>query len=144
MIQTTTFTKSGGPLTKHIGLNADGTLQNDSSACRMSAGSACRSSFANLQEFADHLVNLGSDQAIALGRLIESLPDQVDITTKDKLDGHPERVARTATFLHYAKGEPALLLLDHDDKEMPSTVCERVAKAGGFPKRWPRCCPHQA
>jgi putative DNA primase/helicase len=134
MIQVVTLTKAGGPLTKHVSLNPDGTLKADGSACKMSAGSACRSTFATLQNFADHIAGLGSDQAIALGRLLPTLPDQVTITVKAKLNGQADQVARTAAFINYSAGEPAPLLCDFDTKYMPSEVHDRVARAGGFAK----------
>jgi hypothetical protein len=49
-IELTKFTKDGGPLTKKIFLASDGTLVNDSSACRMAHGTAERVNIANVAE----------------------------------------------------------------------------------------------
>ena len=36
------FTKAGGPLTKRISLNSDGSTKSDGSECRMARGAAAR------------------------------------------------------------------------------------------------------
>src|SRR6266536_3591037 len=69
LIETTGFTKKGGPLTKRISLSEDGELLSDGSACVMSAGIAWRATFDSLLEFADVINDLRSSEAIALGAL---------------------------------------------------------------------------
>src|SRR4051794_31102532 len=97
MIEITVLTKTGGPLTKRISLAPDGSLCSDGSACVMSTGAGTRATFDSLNAFATCIHSLRPDQAIALGTLRDSLPDQVRITTKDRLNGHaaPDLIART-------------------------------------------------
>ncbi len=52
MIEITTLTKQGGPLTKRISLTPDGMLHSDGSACIMSVGIARRCELGNLSQFA--------------------------------------------------------------------------------------------
>jgi hypothetical protein len=128
MIEVTTLTKHGGPLTKRIYLNATGRLISDGSCCYMSSGTAQRTRLASMQALADHIAGLGSDQAIALGRLRADLPDTVEITTKPRLNGSTAHrvIARTREYIDYAAGEPAVMLVDVDTKGMPAEVRDRV------------------
>jgi hypothetical protein len=48
----TVFTKSDGPLTKHISLNGDGAVKSDGSECRMSRGRARRARLAGVHDLA--------------------------------------------------------------------------------------------
>jgi hypothetical protein len=127
------FTKANGPLTKRIGLNADGTINSDGSACTMAHGRARRVKLADVAELAAHIAELKSNQAIALGALRDDLPDEVAIVAMDKLNG-TGAIARTAENLHFRRGQPAFALLDFDQKGMPAAVAERLAELGGF---WP-------
>ena len=86
MIEITTLAKTGGPLTKRISLAPDGSLHSDGSACVMSAGQAQRAKFDNLTAFAACIGSLSPHEAIALGALRDDLPDQVQITTKARLE----------------------------------------------------------
>ena len=63
------FTKTGGPLTKHISLAPDGTLVRDGSACVMTRGTAERVKIAGIDELAALIGSLHPSQAIALGAL---------------------------------------------------------------------------
>ena len=137
LVEITTLTKAGGPLTKRITLAADGSLHSDGSACVMSRGSARRVRFDNLGAFAGHIASLDSSEAIALGALRADLPDQVQIATKhalEKLNGAagPEIIARTGDHIAYEAGRPALVLVDIDTKGMPATVAARIKDLGGF------------
>jgi hypothetical protein len=87
----------GGPLTKRIALAADGTVNSDGSACLMVRGSAERVRLHDIVALAALIEKLGSDQAIALGRLRPGLPDHVEIITKRRLNGvaQPHVIART-------------------------------------------------
>ena len=87
----TVFTKSGGLLTKIIHLTA-GKIANDSAKCRMPLGSARRVKvdLANLEAFADLINSFTAQQAYALGRLKDGLPERVKVTTADK---SPTRMA---------------------------------------------------
>src|SRR5437868_11838438 len=92
------FTKSGGPLTKRISLNHDGSTKSDGSGCLMPRGTAVRAPIADIAELEALISGLRSDQAIALGALRSGLPDQVRVVTKRELNGHaePDVIARTA------------------------------------------------
>ena len=132
------FTKSGGLLTKRISLDKNGKLQNDSSACRMWEGDAHRIHFDSLAEFGRFVGDLKSNEAIALGRLRDDLPDEVRLTTKNKLNGGaPGGIARTDKYVSYRRGQAALALIDFDRKGMPRDVASKLTAAGGF---WAALC----
>ena len=129
----TVFTKDGGPLTKHIALREDGSIVSDGSACVMSSGDASRYPVASFAQLATLITELRSDQAIALGTLRAELPDKVEITTKNRLDGeHSDLIARTAHDIVFEDDRPALALFDYDDKGMPPRTAQRIKAAGGF------------
>jgi hypothetical protein len=134
VIEITVFTKSGGPLTKRISLDADGTIKSDGSACTMSRGSAQRVSVADVRALAHLIEGLGSNQAVALGALRVDLPEQVSVVTKDRLNGAvgPDVIARTADDIVYQEKKPAFVLLDFDAKGMPRAVADRIHVMGGF------------
>jgi hypothetical protein len=133
-IELTVFSKTGGPLTKRIGLAPDGTVVSDGSACLMAQGHACRVGIANMAEFGILIEMLKPYQAIALGQLRPDLPDQVEVTTKAKLNGGPGIIARTGQDIVFHPAEHALVLFDHDRKGMPAAVAATVRQHGGF---WP-------
>ena len=56
---------------------------------------------------------MGSNEALALGRLRAGLPDKVRIIRKDDLDGAtpPGTIARTTDYIEFAPGKPAFLCL---------------------------------
>ncbi len=85
MIGITRLFKEGGPLTKQISLKADGTMFSDGSSCVMSRGRAERVRFETLAEFADIIHSMEPNEALALGVLRGGLPDQVTVTTQDRL-----------------------------------------------------------
>ena len=128
------FTKAGGPLTKRISLNEDGSIKKDNSAGIMARGQARRAKVADVEQLAALIEKLRSEQAIALGALRADLPDEVEIVTKDKLDGQspPNVIARTSNDIVYRKGRPAFVLLDYDTKGMPPAVAARLEALGGF------------
>jgi hypothetical protein len=136
MIEITLLAKTGGPLTKRISISPDGSLCSDGSACIMSTGAGTRTIFDSLDAFATCIGGLRSDQAIALGSLRDDLPDQVRITTKNRLNGHdaPDLIARTAAFIGYRPDQQALVLIDIDTKGMPAAIKQRIEQLGGF---WP-------
>ena len=133
LFEITGLRKADGPLTKRIGLSADGALVSDGSACVMPRGVACRVTCDTLEEFADGVAGLRSDQAIALGALRDDLPGEVAITAKARLNGVAgfAVVARTAENIIYRPGQPALALLDLDFKGMPAATREKIDAAGG-------------
>jgi hypothetical protein len=134
MITITLFTKSHGPLTKRIKLARDGTIQSDGSACRMASGHARLAKLADISELAELIEDLGSHQAIALGRPRPGLEEKLTITTKAKINRHagPNVIARTAGDIVYRPGTQALALLDFDTKAMPGDVAGELDRLGGF------------
>ena len=67
MIEIVALKKFGGPLTKQISLNPDGTLHSDKSACSMGSGTARRMQLDSLAALAQLIGNMASNEAIALG-----------------------------------------------------------------------------
>lgn len=128
------LTKDGGPLTKRISLTESGTLKSDGSRCVMSTGRADRLRFAALSDFAEHIGHLNANQAIATGALVSSPPDTVFVETKSRLNGSgaSDVIARTAEYIQYRPGKPALALLDIDTKGMPNAVKRRIEELGGW------------
>ena len=138
-IEITRFAKSGGLLTKKIGLDTDGKLVSDASQCLMNRGTAHRASFDNIAAFGAFIHTLGGHEAIALGALRPDLPSSVKVTTKHKLvmkqgGAQPDLIARTGEYILFRPKRPALALLDFDTKGMPAEVGARIAALGGF---WP-------
>jgi len=133
----TVFTKSGGPLSKHIEL-IDGRIANDSSACQMAKGSArrVRIDLHNITALADLINKLTAREAYGNGCLLDGLPDRVTVTTVEKLDearkSDPTVIARTRDYLVYAAGEPAIALLDIDLKGVPDGAKSLINEAGGI------------
>src|SRR5689334_20765167 len=126
-VEITRLAKAGGPLTKRISLNADGSLKSDGSACVMSSGWAQRACFDTLKTFAAMIASLEPHEAIALGALRHDLPDKVEITTKDRLEAlagaaTPNLIARTSDHIAYRPTDVALALIDIDTKGMPPGV----------------------
>jgi hypothetical protein len=134
LAELTRFTKAEGPLTKHISLAPDGKLKSDGSACVMALGTAQRLPIADFGELATVLEKMPSEQAIALGALRTGLPEKVQIVTKNKLNGQPNTIARTAADIVFQKGKQALVLLDYDTKGMPPDVLAEIKVRSGF---WP-------
>jgi hypothetical protein len=132
-IELTIFTKAGGPLTKRIALNGDGTIHSDGSACVMSKGIANRVKIDGVDALAATIAKLRFDQAIALGMLRADLPDQVTVTTKGHVNAErSDLIARTGNDVVYEQGRHAFVLLDYDTKGMPADVANRVAAHGGY------------
>jgi hypothetical protein len=133
----TTYTKFGGPLTKHISLAPDGSIKADGSACVMSRGAAQLTEVAGVDEFAELLERLRSHQAISLGRMRAGLRSKVRVVTKANLingAAGPNVIARTKNDIVYQPKQQALALLDFDTKEMPPDVASELQQLGGF---WP-------
>jgi hypothetical protein len=131
------LTKDGGPLTKEISLNDDGSTRSDGSACIMPRGIAERIPLAGVDELAKLITGLSSDQAIALGALRWDLPDQVSVVTKrrlQQLNGHAGAnvIARTDDSILYRKGEPGFALCDYDSKGIPPEVEAKLKSHGTY------------
>ncbi|MGI4808975.1 MAG: hypothetical protein ACRYF2_12820, partial [Janthinobacterium lividum] len=138
-VEITGLKSASGVLTKRISLGEDGRLISDGSACVMGAGTAWRRKLSSIKAFADLIGGLGSDEAIALGRLQSELPDQVQVTTARKLAEMKDAagsniISRTAGHIAYAEKRAAFALLDFDTKGMPLAVASRLEALGGF---WP-------
>ena len=128
----TVFKKSGGPLTKRLALR-DRKIVNDSSACFMARGSAHRVKIDSVQALADLINNFAPNQAYALGRLKDGVPDGAKVVVADELKdaGDPSVIARTKKYLIFKEGEPGFVLLDIDVKDMPDTVKRSIEGCGG-------------
>jgi hypothetical protein len=79
------------------------------------------------------------EDAIGLGTLRRDLPNEVEITTKGRLEtlngsATSHLIARTNEYIVYRHGQPALVLIDVDTKGMPAAVKDRIDTRGGF---WP-------
>ena len=82
----TTFESSSGALTKTLGLDKDGTIQTLEYVDFMSAGTARRTKFNNLQSFGEYIDNFGPYQAFTSGSIRSGLPDTCRVTTLNKLE----------------------------------------------------------
>jgi hypothetical protein len=139
-IEITGLWKRDGPLTKHIAVASDGSIRSDASACVMSFGTAYRVHFHDFAEIAPWISGLQANEALALGRLREDLPEQVNVVTKlrlTELNGRApaDTISRSTGQINYKQGQPALALIDYDVKGMPTPVRERLGRAGGL---WPK------
>ena len=134
----TVFEKIGGPLTKHLALR-DGKIVNDSSACFIAHGIAHRVRIDNVQALADLINNFAPNQAYALGRLKDGVPDAATVVVADELKdaGNPSVIARTKEYLVFNEGEPGLVLLDVDLKDISKDAARRVEGCGGV---WGALC----
>jgi hypothetical protein len=128
----TVFSNAAGPLTKQISLAADGSIKSDGSACLMSRGTAQRAQIADVGAFASLIESLEPNQAIALGRLHPDLPDDVQIVTKNKLNGQQNTIARTAGSIIFQPGRSAFALVDFDTKGIPGEVRGEIKRLGGY------------
>ncbi|MBW4022018.1 MAG: hypothetical protein HIU92_02605 [Proteobacteria bacterium] len=142
MIELVHYTKMGGPLTKRIFLNEDGKLISDGSACTMSTGVARRARFSDLSSAAAFISDMPATDALSLGRLRGNLGTELHVTTQTRLAGlngkaTPDLIARTADFIAYQAGQPALALIDVDVKGMPDAIKARISAEGGY---WPALC----
>jgi hypothetical protein len=135
----TLFTSAGRPLSKHIGLAANGTLVNDSSA-RLVQGTAERRILTGLDDLAELLKGCTSYNALALG-VMRGDGDKVPVVTVDALKDNPDAIARSRKHFEFRKGQPAYVLLDFDMKGMPATVAEQIQTLGGFWEALCKVCP---
>ena len=130
----TVLRKADGALSKRITLTKSGKVKSDGSTCRMARGRARRVKLKDVAELAELIEPMGSSEALALGRLRAGLPDKVRVIRKDELDDATPAgtIARDADHIVFAPGKPAFLLLDHDRKEMPREVRDKLKAAKGF------------
>jgi len=136
------FTKAGGPLSKAISLDEDGIPVSDGSACTMSQGVARNITVNNLTEFGAFLPKLKSENAISLGTIKDVGPDgTADIVTKSQLENHPDAISRSKEHITFAPGSPGLLLVDFDQKGMPTDVVQKLETVGGVWNALAETCP---
>ena len=102
----------------------------------MSEGTARRAKVANVGVLAALIEQLKPYQAIALGVIRDGLPDQVNVVTKEELNGvtQPNIIARSGDDIIYRANNPAFALIDFDSKGMPAKVAAKIKKRGGL---WP-------
>ena len=133
-IEFTVFAKSGGDLTKKVHWNADHTgIVSDSRDCKMSTGVMSRVVLTPWFRLADGLTEFKGNTAIAIGRMRPDLPDAIHIVQKDNpACGQPGYASRTADNLIFAKGQPAVILLDYDTKGMTPENKAKLDELGGF------------
>ena len=141
-IELTRLTKDGGPLTKQISLSPDGTLVKDGSACVMAHGTAERVRVAGVNALGALIEGLAPSQAIALGTLRADLPDKVEVTTRQRVNGvaRPDIIARTGSNIVYHG--PAFVLFDFDSKGMSPALAAELKRAGGFWGALKKVLPH--
>src|ERR1700730_11995053 len=104
IVEVTRFVKQGGPLTKQVHLNADGSLSNNSINCRMASGTAYRE-LVSLESYAT-MIEASRDTAFGLGALRADLPDIVPIATKKAIKSgkaRPGAVARSKENIAYKR-----------------------------------------
>jgi Family of unknown function (DUF5906) len=135
-----TFIESRDPLTKTYELGADGRpckaadpylAQGTAHRTRISL-SDFPTMFPELLDSCDHRY------CIVLGAIARDIVGEVaDITTKDRYktsesgEGRP-LIYRGQASLGYRAGEPAIVGLDHDRKELPPHLSQRLEESGGF------------
>ena len=92
----------------------------DGSACVMAHGAAERVRVAGVEALGALIEGLSPSQALALGTLRAGLPDKVEVTTRQRVNGvaRPDIIARTGSNIVYHG--PAFALLDFDSKGMPA------------------------
>jgi hypothetical protein len=146
LFEITAMTKVNGPLTKRLFLKDDGKLGKDSTGCKMWVGRARRLRLSTLAELTAHINGMKSNEALALGRLEASLPDDVGIATKARLNRSAASVtvARAKGYLSYLPDVPAPILIDIDDKGMPDEVRRAIEAIGGVWEALRRVLPELA
>jgi hypothetical protein len=144
-----TLITSADPLTKTYCMNADGVPQVSQHPFLVN-GMAHRARYhANTFgiEFAQLLQDLDTHECIVLGSMTDDVVgDIADITTKDR---HRPRDAGVGSPLIYRGkrwfecrvGKPGVLGLDHDAKDLPSNLRERVEAQGGAMSVLHSVCP---
>ena len=130
-----TLIKKGGPnpvMSKRIFLNEDGEVCSDGSQCLMAQGTATRVAAVTAADLAKHIMDCGTDQAIALGALKSELPNPATITIPEKLKDNEGAITRSRKFIDYPQRGPAYALIDFDTKGMPADIATNIEAAGGM------------
>src|SRR5215469_11212976 len=130
-----TLIKKCGPnpvMSKRIFLDAQGKVCSDGSQCSMAQGTATRATAETAADLAKHIMDCGTEQAIALGALRADLANPAKITTLAKLKDNLGAISRSRDFIDYRPGTPAWALIDFDTKGMPDNVASSIEAAGGM------------
>ena len=141
MMTEITLIKKSGPnpvMSKRIFLDELGKVCSDGSQCLMAQGTATRATTETAADLAKHIMDCGTEQAIALGALRADLASPAKITTLAKWKDNPDSITRSRDFIDYRPGAPAWALIDFDTKGMPAEVAERLKREGGC---WPALLP---
>jgi len=135
MMTEITLIKKSGPnpvMSKRIFLDEQGKVCSDGSQCLMAQGTATRATTETAADLAKHIMDCGTEQAIALGALRADIASPAKITTLAKLKDNPDAIARSRDFIDYCPGAPAWALIDFDTKGMPDNVASSIEAAGGM------------
>jgi hypothetical protein len=130
-----TLIKKSGPnpvMSKRIFLDEQGKVCSDGSQCLMDQGTATRATTETAADLAKHIMDCGTEQAIALGALRADLASSAKITTLAKLKDNLGAITRSRDFIDYRPGTPAWALIDFDTKGMPDNVASSIEAAGGM------------
>src|SRR6516225_1454439 len=135
MMTEITLIKKSGPnpvMSKRIFLDEQGKVCSDGSQCLMAQGTATRATTETAADLAKHIMDCGTEQAIALGALRANLASPAEITTIAKLKDNPDAITRSRDFIDYCPGTPSWALIDFDTKGMPDNVASSIEAAGGM------------
>src|SRR5215472_10502646 len=103
-------------MSKRIFLDEQGKVCSDGSQCLMAQGTATRATTETAADLAKHIMDCGTEQAIALGALRADLASPAKITTIAKSKDNPDAITRSRDFIKYYPGTPAWALIDFDKK----------------------------
>jgi hypothetical protein len=121
-VKITRFRKARGNLTKKIHLRPNGSISNDSSQCKMAAGTAERVTITSAAALAALINNIAPNEAIGLGNLRADLPDRVEIVKKEKLEpAKPTVIARSRNFFSFPTRRAGLFGKPADSKPAPAS-----------------------
>jgi hypothetical protein len=126
--------KAGGALlSKRISPGKDGRPISDASLCAMSSGSAERVVLngAPASGLANLILGLGSHEALVLGDHVAAA-NQIEIVKATHTDPAKGLYGRTLDTFTYRKGQPAVALLDYDQKAITENARAKIEMCGGF------------
>lgn len=144
-----TVISSPDPLTKSYAVGSDG-LPCKSTDPFLSQGEAHRISIesaAFASEFGGLLTSLDHGLCVVLGAMVDTVQSDVaDITTRERYEtpetgtGRP-LIWRGKTWLNYRVGPAAIVGLDHDAKDLPASIRQRMNDKGGLLAVLESICP---
>jgi hypothetical protein len=119
-------------LSKRISLGEDGKPVSDGSPCAMTNGAATRVTldwWSPASDLAELILDLGSHEALILGDHVAQA-DTIEIAkTAHATNG---RYGRNLETFKYKDGQPAVALLDYDQKVISDSARARIEEHGGF------------